>query len=197
MKLSRLVVLGLVLLPVGLIAYQLRQNLQSQLDAEVDSKDALVDMLPEVFQMIQNFRRVEIRDGNKIWELEAEEAQYMRESNVVVVREPRVSFFLDDGSEVRISGEQGEVLVLERELKGIKVQDNVEIHVRDFVILVESAAYDRKQGQIVTPGPVHILGKTLELWGRGMKVDIESSNFTIDESVRVTFRPDSEDASAS
>lgn len=197
MKLSRLVVLVVILVPIGLIGYQLHQNLQAQRESEVDPDDALVDMLPQAFQMIQNFHRVEVRDGEKVWEVEAEEAQYLKESDEIVVREPRASFFLEDGGKVTISGGQGIVHLVGRELKRIRVRDNVEIHVRDFVIRVDGASYDRARDRIVTRGPVHIVGDTLELRGRGMKVDVETSSFTVEESVRVTLRPGSPNAPAS
>jgi hypothetical protein len=95
--------LGLIVALIGFVGVQLYQSFQIQREREIDSEGTL-DMLPQAVQMIQNFHRVEIRDGEKVWELKAEEAQYLPESDEVVVRNLRASFFRDDGGEVLITG---------------------------------------------------------------------------------------------
>ena len=198
MRPSRWLILVSIAALVGFIGYQLQQSLQSQREREVDSAGALIDMLPQAVQMIQNFHRVEVRDGQKVWEVEAEEAQYVEENDEVLVREPRASFFSEDGSEVMVRGGKGRVRLVDRELKRIQLQDNVEIHVREFIIRVDDADYRRDLDRITTKGPVHITGETVELEGRGMSVDVEQSSFTLESDVRVTLRsPSSEDAPAS
>ena len=38
--------------------------------------DLGADFLPDVAQHIQNFRRVKLKDGKAVWEVQAEDAQY-------------------------------------------------------------------------------------------------------------------------
>jgi LPS export ABC transporter protein LptC len=188
MKPVRVMLLGLIVALIGFVGVQLYQSFQIQREREIDSEGTL-DMLPQAVQMIQNFHRVEIRDGEKVWELKAEEAQYLPESDEVVVRNLRASFFRDDGGEVVITGGKGHVRLVDRELRRIRVRDNVVVHVEEFVIKVDDATYSRDLDRIVARGPVHIVGDTLELRGRGMNIDVERSSFTIDTSVHMTIRP--------
>ena len=66
------------------------------------------DFLPNVAQRIQNFHRVKVENGRTMWEITAKEAQYHDEQKEVIVREPRMTFFVKDGDrEVHVAGTEG------------------------------------------------------------------------------------------
>ena len=83
---------------------------------------AAVDVLPDVSQRIQNFHRVKIQDGRKVWEVQARDAQYKEGEGVVSVIEPVVALYLADGREVSLRGTSGVVLLEGRELKRVDVE---------------------------------------------------------------------------
>ena len=170
------------------VGYLVNSSLETQKSTRVDHS-SLDGMLPDAVQWIQNFHRIEIRDGKKAWELEADEAQYLQDQNQVVVRNPRTTLYVRGGEKVTVTGEQGTVRFAGRDLQKAMLHDNVEIHVRAFVIRVGNATYDREADQIVARGPVTIDGEQLRVAGNDMVVFVGESRFQLDRPVRVTLLP--------
>ena len=170
------------------VGYILHASFESQKTKEVD-RTSLEGMLPDAVQWIQNFHRIEIRDGKKAWELEADEAQYLQERNQVVVRKPRTTLYTKEGEKVTVTGDQGAVEFEGKDLQKATLHDSVEIHVRGFVIRADDAVYDRSTDKILAQGPVTIDGEELRVAGNDMTVWVKESRFQLDNSVRVTLSP--------
>jgi len=170
------------------VGYLLHASLKAQKSKQVDSS-ALEGMLPDAVQWIQNFHRIEIRDGKKAWELEADEAQYLQGQNQVVVRKPRTTLYMKDGEKVTVTGDQGTVEFVGKDLQKAMLHDSVEIHVRGFVVRAGDAVYDRTADKIVAKGPVTIEGAELQVAGNDMTVFVKESRFELDKPVRVTLSP--------
>jgi LPS export ABC transporter protein LptC len=176
--------------------------MRSQKRNRVDAS-SLHGMLPDAVQWIQNFHRIEIKDGKKSWELEADEAQYLEDRNQVVVRRPRTTFYMKasqgadapaggkpDGEKVTVTGDQGNIEFMNnKELERATLHDNVEIHVRGFVIRASDAVYDKSTDQIVAKGAVTIDGDELRVAGTDMVVFVKESRFALEKPVRVTLLP--------
>ena len=186
-------VLALALISFAGILYTLRTSLTAQKAADV-GPSALEGMLPEAVQWMQNFHRVEIQDGRKAWEIEAEEAQYLEDAGRVLVRKPRASFFLKEGDKVVVEGDDGILDFNGRDLQRVTLKSNVQVHVRGFVIRVDGARYDRTRNRIVAGGPVTIDGEEITIRGRGMVVFMKDARFAIKEQVHVTLLPRTEGA---
>lgn len=162
--------------------------MQTQKATQVD-RASLDGMLPDAVQWIQNFHRIEIKDGKKSWELVAEEAQYLQDQNQVVVRKPVTTFYAKDGEKIVVTGTQGAVQFQGKDLQRATLHDSVEIHVRGFVIHADDAVYDREADQIVAKGPVTIDGEQLRVAGNNMTVFVKESRFALDRPVHVTLLP--------
>ena len=170
------------------VGYLLHSSLSSQKSNQVD-RTSLEGMLPDAVQWIQNFHRIEIRDGKKAWELEADEAQYLQDQNHVVVRNPRTTLYMKDGEKVTVTGDQGSVEFDGKDLRKAMLHDSVEIHVRGLVIRAGDATYDRTEETILAKGTVTIDGEQLQVVGTDMTVWVKESRFELDKSVRVTLSP--------
>jgi len=184
----RSVVGTLIVVVVAVVGWVLHASFQAQKGKEVDGS-SLQGMLPDAVQWIQNFHRIEIRDGKKAWELVADEAQYLQDRNQVVVRKPRTTLYMKDGEKVTVTGDQGSVEFNGKDLQKALLHDSVEIHVRGFVIRADDAVYDRGTEQIVAKGPVTIDGEQLRVAGTDMTVWVKESRFELDRAVRVTLSP--------
>ena len=180
---------------VGLVGvgWLVQSNLRSQRGKSVDAS-ALEGMLPDAVLWMQNFHRVEIRDGKKTWELEADEAQVLQDKGQVLVRKPRTLLYLKDGEQVTVSGEEGQIEFAGNDLQTVTLRDNVEIHVRDYVIRARSAVYRRDEDRIVADGPVTIVGDVIQVAGNDMVVFMKESRFELSKPVRVTVLPDQQAA---
>jgi LPS export ABC transporter protein LptC len=179
---------ALIVAAVAVVGWVLHASLESQKGKEVD-RSSLEGMLPDAVQWIQNFHRIEVRDGKKAWELEADEAQYLQERNQVVVRKPRTTLYTKEGEKVTVTGDQGSVEFNGKDLQKALLHDSVEIHVRGFVIRADDAVYDRATEKIVARGPVTIDGEQLQVAGNDMTVWVKESRFELEKPVRVTLSP--------
>jgi LPS export ABC transporter protein LptC len=185
----RLGVGAVVVAAFASVGYLLHTSFQAQ-KSKQDDHTSLEGMLPEAVQWIQNFHRIEIREGKKSWELVADEAQYLQDRNQVLVRNPRTTLYMKDGEKVVVTGNQGTVEFLNgKDLHRAVLHDSVEVHVRGFVIRAEEAIYERSAEKIVASGPVTIVGAELQVAGIDMTVYVKDSRFELGKSVRVTVLP--------
>ncbi|MEA2627496.1 MAG: hypothetical protein QOD06_3541 [Candidatus Binatota bacterium] len=177
-----------VSLCLGGIGYQVYRNVAAQGEKSIDGT-ALDGMLPEAVQWIQDFHRIEIKDGRKVWEVEGDEAQYLEDTGTVLVRAPRASMFMKDGDEVTVKGGQGTLKFVGKDLEEVVLRDDVEIHFRDFVVRAPSATYHRKSQKIIARGAVSIVGERLEVQGTNMVVYVDDRRFQLRRNVRVDMLP--------
>ncbi|MBI2963517.1 MAG: LPS export ABC transporter periplasmic protein LptC [Deltaproteobacteria bacterium] len=184
----------LILAALSGVGYLVHSSLRAQKGNQVD-RSSLEGMLPDAVQWIQNFHRIEIRDGKKTWELRADEAQYLQDQNQVVVRRPNTTLYTKEGEKVTVSGDLGSVQFKGRDLQKAELHDSVEIRVRGFVIRADDAVYDRDVDRIVARGPVTIEGERLRVAGNDMVVFVKESRFELTRPVRVTLLPKALEAS--
>ena len=196
------------------VGYLVHSSMRSQKRNQVDAS-TLQGMLPDAVQWIQNFHRIEIKDGRKSWELEADEAQYLEDRNQVIVRKPRTTFYMKaaaadakstaadgksapadpksapkESEKVVVTGDQGNIeFENNKELQKATLHDNVVIHMKGFVIRSNDAVYDKSTDQIVAKGAVTIDGEQLQVAGTDMVVFVKESRFELDKPVRVTLQP--------
>lgn len=175
------------------LGYLVHSSLQTQKSTQVD-RSSLDGMLPDAVQWIQDFHRIEIKDGKKSWELVADEAQYLQDQAQVVVRKPVTTFYVNETDKVVITGTQGNVLFQGRDLQKATLHDSVEIRVRGFIIHAHDAVYDRETDQIVATGPVTIEGEQLRVVGNNMTVFVNEYRFALERPVRVTLLPEASEA---
>jgi lipopolysaccharide export system protein LptC len=97
---------ALIVASLAGVGYLVHLSLEAGKSKQVD-RSSLEGMLPDAVQWIQNFHRIEIREGKKAWELVADEAQYLESENQVVVRNPRTTLYMKDGEKVTVTGGQG------------------------------------------------------------------------------------------
>src|SRR5262245_11969016 len=120
MRRTRLPTALVVVVAVGLagIGYLVSRSVHARSSKVL--RDLGDEILPQVAQRIQNFRRVKVKNGRTVWEITATDARYMEQSDEIVVREPRMRLFLDDGKrEAHVEGQEGRLHVDGREVHSI------------------------------------------------------------------------------
>jgi LPS export ABC transporter protein LptC len=167
----RAALLLVVVAALGGIGYLVSRNVAARRTDPLRELGA--DFLPQVAQRIQNFRRVKVKDGRTVWQVTAKDAQYFEKRSQVVVREPRMTLYLDDGKrQVVIAGEEGDMVVDGRELQRFTLRGNVSVQMDDMQLQTDEATYDRAADLLTAPGVVTMRGPTLEVRGRGMEVNV-------------------------
>jgi LPS export ABC transporter protein LptC len=135
--------------------------------------DLGADFLPEVAQHIKTFRRVKLKEGKMMWEVNADDAQYFDNDQQVVVHHPRVTFYLDNGARrAELVGAEGRLTLDGKELAAVTLTGDVVLNIDDLEFRADEAHYDHAKDRIDAPGLVTIRGKTLDVRGTGLTVDV-------------------------
>jgi len=183
----RAALLLVVAAALGEIGYLVSRNVAAR---RTDPLRALgQDLLPQVAQRIQNFRRVKTKNGRTVWEITAKEAQYFEQDNQIVVDEPRMTFFLrDEQRQAHVQGKEGRITLDGREVLTVTLQGGVVVRLDDLELMTEEATYDRTRDVITSAAVVTVRGRTVELRGRGMEVDVGPQHVRLLEDVHTTLR---------
>lgn len=185
--LRRLIVATLLLALViggGLVARNLWRQRNIELALEV------LDLLPEVAQRIQDFHRVKVENGRKVWEVSAKEAQYFGDEEVVAVRKPVVAVYPEDGRTIGMSGHEGRVILSGTDVKRVEVEGTIDVQVGEYSVRTESAHYEADTDRITAPGAVRVEGGQLEFDGDRMEIDLRDHRLRVKGNVRMVLWPD-------
>ena len=181
---------SVVLLLLGLLAgvgFLVGRSLWQQRKQDLVQKG--LEFLPGVSQHIQDFRRVKIQDGHKVWEVAADDAQYFDEDKTVVIRGAVLQWFLKDGRVIGLKGDQGRVFLDGHEIARIEVEGEIAVTFADYVVRTARATYDNRRELISAPGAIEISGRALQLHGDGMEVDVDTQRLTLLQNVSMQLQP--------
>jgi len=99
---------------LGAVALLVGRSLWRQHQQDIARKT--LEFLPGVSQHIRDFHRVKMRDGKKVWEISAQDAQYFQEDNLVVVRNATMELYLRDGRVVGLKGDEARIILDAKEI---------------------------------------------------------------------------------
>lgn len=182
----RFVVAITATLLLGVVGYYLTVTLRAQHHSERWLEKWGADLAPNTDQRIQNFYRVKVRDGQKVWEIAARQARYTEERGEIVVDAPQVALYFRDGESIalrcregRVYLDTGEQTVTRMELKG-----NLEMQIGDVAIATQEAVYESQQHIISSPSAVQITGQGFTVAGQGYTVDVLNKRLTLNADVQ-------------
>jgi LPS export ABC transporter protein LptC len=183
----RLTVIVLVVLLLCAIGGLVGRSLWQQHGRDVAR--ASLEFLPGVSQHIQDFHRVKVRDGRKVWEVSAADAQYKQEEQMVTVHGAALMLFMNDGRTVGLKGADGTILLDGQELSVVALSGAIQLTVADYVMRTENATYDHRQQIISTSGTVEISGHALQVRGDHMQVDMSAEKLVLQDHVTMQIQP--------
>jgi LPS export ABC transporter protein LptC len=184
----RAALLLVVAAALGGIGFLVSRNVTSRRARTLE--DLGRDFLPQVAQRIQNFRRVKMKDGRTVWEITAADAQYYAEQDEIIVREPRLTLFFQDGRKpAHVAGSEGHLMLAGRELRTVTLRGAVGVTLEDLELRTDEATYDRDRDLITSSAKVTIRGRTLEVHARGMEVQVGPQQVRLLEDVHTVIQP--------
>jgi len=186
-KRLRLTVITLVVLLLAGIGALVTRSLWQQHGRDVAR--AGLEFLPGVSQHIQDFHRVKVQDGRKVWEVSADDAQYKEEEKTIAVRGAALELFLKDGRMLGLRGANGQILLDGRELTRVDLDGAIQVTFAEYVVRTEHATYDHQQQTISTAGAVEISGRALEVRGDRMDVDVAGEKLILQHHVSMQIQP--------
>lgn len=185
----RTALLLVVLAALGGIGWQTWRSVQR---SRIRAVAAVVrDIVPDVTQHIREFRRVKMKNGHPVWEIEAKEARYFEQEDRVVVLAPRVVVYFEDGNRrAELSGREGHLDLSDKELDAVRLEGDVHLAMDDLELSTAEATYERSRDVVVALGPVVIRGKALDVEATGMEVELEPQRLRLLSDVRTKMRVD-------
>lgn len=184
-------VIGLVILGVVCgVGYRLRINLWAQQQSD-QALSALAEDIDKEDgdQRMQDFRRVKMQDGKKVWEIAAKQARFFEERGEVVVEAPQVSLYVDNGDVIALSCRRGLVQLGKRRQEVIRMElsGDLEMQIGEYSLKTQKAIYESAPNTVFAPDTVQIMGRGLTVEGRGYHVAVDKKRVTLNADVHTTL----------
>lgn len=186
-KRLRLSIGALVVVLLGSIGFLVGRSLWQQYQRDLAQKG--LEFLPGVSQHIQDFHRVKVQDGRKVWEVSAQDAQYFEEANLIVVRAAVMELYLRDGRTIGLKGDEARIVLAGREVQRVELNGSIEVTASDYLVRTDRAIYDHTRDLISTLGAVEISGRALQLRGDRMEVQVDTERVTLFRNVSMQLQP--------
>jgi LPS export ABC transporter protein LptC len=142
---------------------------------------------------LQDFHRVEVKDGRPVWEVRAKDAQYFAQERVTHINDSSVIVYRRDHSSVRINAASAKLYMTEESIERAELEGNVVVDLGESVtVTTDMAVYQARTRQIMAPGRVSIEGNGYEVKGARLSLDLDSQLVTLSERVTSRFAPRAE-----
>ncbi|MEW6271882.1 MAG: LPS export ABC transporter periplasmic protein LptC [Thermodesulfobacteriota bacterium] len=174
-----------VMLALASLGFVLGRTLVSQQSAATPPQP---DLEPDVSQRIKEFRRVKVKDGRKVWELTAQEAEYFADKGEVVVEGPKLAFYAGDGRNIEVTGHQGKIQLAGGDVKQIELDGGIDVTVGEYFVQTDRAIYFESLNAIVAPGDVSLKSSELTLAGQTMVLELATQRVRFVKGVTTTFQ---------
>lgn len=163
--------------------------------AAAQGKDGIYNN-DDIKQLMEGVHYVETKNDQKEWELWAEKAVNFRQEDDLELNRVRAVFFGQDGLEMVVTGDRGEV---EPKTRNMKIEGSVVTKSSNgYTFRTESVSYNSESRMIHSPSPVEVsgprdgTGRSLYISGRSMAADLNRGVMEITSEVKAekTIRRD-------
>jgi len=181
------IVLVVLFLLVG-VGYRVMVSMRQQRVNEERIKMIAPDLAVTTDQRMQDFRRVKMRDGKKMWEIVARQGRYLQENQEMIVEAPEFSFYPKDGEMIALKSKEAWIYLDSdgREVTRVELKGDLEMRVGDFSIRTQEATFESEQNTIVSAATVQINGPGVAIAGQGYTVDLSGKRMTLNADVKTT-----------
>ena len=139
---------------------------------------------PDATLSIGKIQHTATRKGKKEWSLEASSANYMGNTSQVVLKDLKVSFFVEDESEIKLEADRG---ILNTSSNDIEVSGNVVVKNKDYRLVAEKLNYANDIRLLYSKVPVTISGPTVHMAADSVSFDLNTQKVTMEGSVETTL----------
>ena len=185
MRKTKFIILILTVLVGGFVLFRLWVNLKDGKVAE--KKQEVPKVSSENADMsLEKIRLVEDKHGRRTWELEAKAAQQSNEQNVMILQEPKVTYYTEEGRIIVVTGRQGKI---HQNSKDMELTGDVSLRSSDgYTLKTNSLNYSHEKKKMTTSDLVEIEGDQMRLVGQGMQVDLEAQTFKVFNRVKTQWK---------
>jgi LPS export ABC transporter protein LptC len=189
----RLILLIAISASLGGVAYKVAETIWVMKARELKNNPAKVlDFLPEAALQIKDFHRAHIEGEKKVWEVFGDEARYLKADKQLIIQKARIWFYQKDNTTVEATGKEARVWLAdeERGIEKAKLEGDVRVNYRGYVLNTNEALYIKSKNQIFLPGRVSVKGDGMELEGVEMEISLDTERMRLHKNVKTKVQPD-------
>jgi len=136
-----------------------------------EDKPAVIPAPPGATMALTKVSQTAVKNGIKEWHLEAVAATLLEAEHKMILDQPEVEFFMQNGEVMTLTARAG---VLDTETNDIEVSGDVVARHGGYTLSGEAFAYHHAQQLLVSQAPVEIHSQRLNLTAVKMTVDLKT-----------------------
>lgn len=130
---------------------------------------------------LANVSQTSIKDGIKEWHLDAASATLLESENKMILEQPSVEFFMQNGETLNLTANKG---VLDTATNDIEVSGSVVVRHQSYTLTGEAFAYTHANQRLVSRTPVQITSERMDLAAERMTVDLKTQQTELAGNVK-------------
>ena len=135
--------------------------------------DVLLDLIKKEADMqLNKIRQTAMKNGIREWRMEAESATLLDKEKTMLLANPDVAFFMDDGDHVHLTAEEGTIYT---DSSHMKVSGQVSANTSLYRFQTDTLDYDPTARELRADTPVTLSSKSLTLHAGTMTMNLETS----------------------
>ncbi|MBW2436417.1 MAG: LPS export ABC transporter periplasmic protein LptC [Desulfobacterales bacterium] len=139
---------------------------------------------PDATLLMDKIQQTATRDGKKEWHLEARSGHLIEKTQQLILKDVKVTFFLEDNSEILLTADQG---ILKTNSKDMEVSGNVVLKNNEYKLLTNTLSYQHKKRVVFSKSPVKISGTSAQVAADSLKYDLNAKKLTMEGGVGTTI----------
>ena len=187
---SRIIAVGLLLLffLVGSIIIRTKKELGTIPTIAITKEE---DGSYDTKVVFGEFKKSEVKDGKKVWEIHAVTGKYSPEKGIADLDKPVVDLYRGDDV-ITITADRAKITLQGTGLSHVDAMGSVVAHSRnkDATVKTEHAIYDKPTDKLFCPEHVEIIGKQGTLSGDDLEGSVDIKNFVIRKNVTTYIEPE-------
>lgn len=189
-KVRRAILLLAIVISLGGVTYKVANIVRSMQKEFKKNPLKILDALPESALHMKDFHRAKIENGQKIWELFGDEANYYKDQKEAVIKKPRFLYYDKKGEMAETIGDEAHIYLNEKELERMELRGGVQVTFQGYVLKSAEANYLPAKDQILLPTQTHVTGEGIELEGASMEVEMEGKKIRLLRNVKTRIEPE-------
>lgn len=134
---------------------------------------------------ISQFSFVQTHQGERDWELKAEQAEVFEKEQKAHLKTIVVTLQTPQGLELKLDGDEGTIDTFKKDFTLRKKNELMVIQLSNgYTIKTSGLKWFNDQREMITEGAAHISGPQVEIDGKELKVEVENQEVTVSGDVQ-------------
>ncbi len=139
-------------------------------DSEITGKKAIKIVMDKADLEVRSVHYTDVGDSEAKWDMRADTARYLKDSNSVIFKNVKIHLVLDSGIEFNMTGDNGK---LKTDTKNVEMWGHVRVDSnKGEHFAADHISYLSSEKKLYTDSPVEMENAYMKLRGRGMSFSI-------------------------